>query len=328
MKIFFYALREFDELAYCVECKEKTGMDFGYSTEYPTWDNAVLAEGCEAVSCTPCDMGERMLERFHSLGVKYIICRSIGYDHVDRAAAKRLGLKVSNVTYPPDGVANDAVMLMLMCLRKAKQVMLRAESQDYTLNGKIGRDMAGCTVGVIGTGRIGRTVLKNLSGFGCKCLAFDLYRSPEVESLAEYVPFEELLARSDIITLHTNATEENYHLICDETIEKMKPGVILINTARGKLIDSAALIRGIESGKVGAAGLDVLEDENCLYYYNLSGKIIANRDMAVLRSFPNVILMPHTAFYTETNVRHMIEGCFEGCACFGAGKKTPLDVSL
>ena len=161
---------------------------------------------------------------------------------------------------------------MLMSLRKAGHILKRGELQDYSLKGKIGRDISNCTVGVIGTGRIGQTVLKHLSGFGCELLAYDLYQNDEVKKIAKYVPLETLLAESDVITLHTNATEENHHLLNAEAFAKMKPGVTIVNTARGKLIDSDALLAALESGQVGAAGLDVLENENGLYYYDRMGE--------------------------------------------------------
>lgn len=327
-KVFFYTLRPYDELAIAQRLSGQMGIEFGFSEEYPTLENAQLAAGYDAVSVTPCDMSAPMVQRFHELGVKYICCRSIGYDHVDRAEAQKLGMKVANVDYPPNGVANFAIMLMMMSLRKAGHILKRGEAQDYSLKGKIGKDISTCTVGVIGTGRIGRTVLEHLSGFGCRLLAYDLYPNEEVKKIAEYVDLDTLIKESDVITLHTNATEANHHLLDAQAMEKMKPGVTIINTARGKLIDSDALIAGLESGKIGAAALDVLENENGLYYYNRMGDVIPNPELAALRSMPNVILTDHTAFYTEEDVESMVRGVLESADAFEKGQPTRHDVSL
>ena len=183
------------------------GIDFGYTSEYPSEDNYDLAEGYDGISVTPCDFSAPVLEEFHRRGVRYILCRSIGYDHVDLAKAKELGMRVSNVTYPPSGVANYAIMLMMMSCRKTEQILNMAQMQNYALKGKLGRDLSNCTVGVIGTGKIGATVIRHLSGFGCRLLAHDLYHNSEVETMAEYVSLEELFARSDVTTLHTNAND-------------------------------------------------------------------------------------------------------------------------
>ncbi|MDD2971626.1 MAG: D-isomer specific 2-hydroxyacid dehydrogenase family protein [Lachnospiraceae bacterium] len=328
MKIFFYALREFDELQYCEKFRDELGVDFGYSPEYPSLSNLDLARGCDTISTTPCDMSADIIEGFHERGVKYIACRSIGFDHVNREKAKELGMKVSNVFYPPNGVANYAILLMMNALRKLPQILKRGEIQDYSLKGKIGRDISNCTVGVIGTGKIGETVIRNLSGFGCRIYAYDLYEKESVKQYATYVSLEELYQKADVITLHAAATEENYHLICKRAIDQMKAGVIIVNTSRGKLIDTEDLIAGLESGKIGGAALDVLENENGLYYYKRIGDVIENREMAILRSFPNVILSPHTAFYTEENIGYMVRGCFESCVAFNKGEETIHDVSL
>lgn len=322
MKICFYALRDYDELEFCEKFKKEFGIDYCYTDDYPSVENAELAKGCDAVSMTPCDMSAPIVEAFHKVGVKYITCRSVGYDHVDLKRAKELGMRVSNVCYPPDGVANYAIMLMLMCTRRFGHIIKRMELQDYSLKNKLGKDISGCTVGVIGAGKIGATVVKHLSGFGCRIVVYDPYENEETRKYAEYVSLDTLFAQSDIITLHMNATEENQHLICRESIEKMKDGVIIINTARGKLVDSDALIEGIESGKVGGAGLDVLENENGLYYYNKMGQVIVNEKLAILRSFPNVILSPHTAFYTREDVSDMVKGCFESLKAFEEGVPT------
>lgn len=326
MKIFIYAMREFDELDAAKKWSREYGIDFGWSADYPTLENAELARGCDAVSATPCDMGAAMLERFRSLGVKYITTRSIGFDHVDLKKAKELGMRVSNTMYEPDGVANYAIMLMLMCLRKMAHILKRSEVQDYTLKGKLGRDISSCTIGVVGTGKIGATVVRNLSGFGCKVLAYDLYPKPELP--CEYVPLDTLYARSDVITIHTPATPESYHMVNSKTISEMKPGVILINCARGAMIDTDALIDGLESGKIGGAALDVLEHENGLYYYDRMGEVIENRTMAILRSFPNVILSPHTAFYTDEDVDNMMKYNFDSLFRFENGIENPREVKL
>ena len=328
MKIMFYALRPFDELAYCAQYSKQYGIDYATTPEYPTPENAALAAGSDAVCVTPCDMGADMVDRFAALGVKYLLCRSIGYDHVDLKRAGERGMRVANVGYTPNGVANYAIMLMLMCTRKMAHIMKRAEVQDYSLKGKMGHDISQCTVGVIGTGRIGRTVLQHLSGFGCKLQAYDVYKNEETRQYADYVDFDTLLATSDILTLHTNATPDNHHLIGEAALSKMKDGAILINTARGSLIDSDALIRALDSGKVGAAGLDVIENENGLYYYNHAGDVLDNKELAILRAYPNVIVSPHTAFYTDEDVASMVEGGFEAVDCFAKGKSTWHEVGL
>ena len=326
-KVFFYTLRPYDEQGLAERLAPKMGVEFGATQEYPTLENAELAKGYDAVSVTPCDMSAPMIKRFHELGVKAICCRSIGYDHVDRKTARELGMKVSNVDYPPNGVANFSIMLILMSLRKAGHILKRGEVQDYSLHGKIGRDISTCTVGVIGTGRIGRTVLQHLSGFSCRLLAYDLYPNEDVKKIAEYVPLETLLRECDVITLHTNATEENHHLIDAKAIEIMKPEAVIVNTARGKLIDSDALIAGLESGKLGGAALDVLENENGLYYYNRMGDVIPNSELAALRSMPNVILTDHTAFYTEEDVECMVRGVLESAVAFEQNQPTRHDVT-
>ncbi|MBQ7155270.1 MAG: hypothetical protein IJR85_06940 [Synergistaceae bacterium] len=320
MKICFYALRS-DELLFCHDMKAKYGIDFVYTAEYPNEGNISLAAGCDGMSCTPCDMSEKVIRAFHDVGVKYILTRSIGYDHIDLNAARELGLKVDTVSYTPTGVADYAILLMLASIRRFAHTLKRAELQDYSLKNKLGRDFSACTVGVMGTGRIGTTVLQHLSGFGCRLLAYDVYENDTAKKYAEYVDRDTIFRECDIITLHMNANDENYHIINADSIAKMKDGVHIINTARGKLVDSGALIKGIQSGKIGGAALDVVEFENGLYYYNLMGEVMTNPKLALLRSFPNVILSPHVAFYTSEDVCDMVEGNFRSCYEFGTGKR-------
>lgn len=312
MKIFAYCMREFDEKAFFDKLTAEFHAEYGYSTEYPGPHNVHLAAGYDAVSMTPCDMNRDMLDKFYEVGVRYIATRSIGFDHIDLEHAKKLGMGVCHVSYAPETVADYSIMLMLMCCRNICHILERAKLQDYTLKGKMGKDICQCTIGIIGAGQIGKTVIKHLSGFGCRLLAYDIYQNEEVTQYAQYVSLEELYAESDIISLHTPATGDNYHLLNADAFAKMKDGVIIINTARGTLIDTDALIQAIASRKIGHAALDVLEWEDGLYYINRMGDPIENRQMAVLRSFPNVILSPHTAFYTEKVVWDMAYKTFKG----------------
>jgi len=328
LKILFYTLRPFDEIEYCEKYKKQYGIKYVWSVDAPNPDNLHLAQGCDAISTNPCEITPEYLQIWADMGVKYLPCRSIGYDHIPLNAAKKLGFRVSHSHYPSQGVANYTIMLILMATRKMNQIMLRAAAQDYSLKGKMGKDLSNCTVGVIGTGKIGRTVIRHLAGFGCKILAYDLYPNEEVRRYAEYTDLAGLYAKSDVITLHLNATPENYHLIDKAAIGQMKDGVLLVNTARGTLIDPDALIAGLESGKIGGAGLDVVEDENGICYYNLCGVAMQNRELAMLRSFPNVIVSPHTAFYTDVNVDSMVQSAFEAVDCFANGRPNPDEVVL
>ncbi|MCQ2241665.1 D-isomer specific 2-hydroxyacid dehydrogenase family protein [Treponema sp.] len=326
MKVFFYCMRDFDEVPLAEKINREFNFEYDWTPEYPSPANYEKAKGYDAISITPCDMSAPVLDAFHALGIKYIVTRSVGFDHFDLKHAAELGIRIGIATYPPQGVANYAIMMMMACARKLPHLIKRSEVQDYTLKGKIGLDISYSTVGIIGTGKIGSTVIKHLSTFGCRLLCCDPYRNPEVEALAEYVDFDTLCRESDIISLHTNATEENHHLLNKAAFDKMKDGVIVVNTSRGKLIDADDLIDAIESGKVGAASLDVLEDEANLYYINRTGDPIKNRQMAILRSFPNVLLTPHTAFYTVQAVENMVGSNFKALKAFEDGAETPFEV--
>lgn len=327
MKIFFYCMREFDEVPLAEKINEEYGFEYDWTAEYPSPSNYEKAKGYDAISITPCDMSGPVLEAFSKLGIKYVVTRSVGFDHFDLKRAKELGMRIGIATYPPEGVANYAIMMMMACARKLPQLIKRSEVQDYTLKGKIGLDISYSTIGIIGTGKIGSTVIKHLSGFGCKILCCDPYKNSEVEKYAEYVDFETLCRNSDVISLHTNATEDNYHLLNKAAFDMMKKGVIVVNTSRGKLIDTDALIDAVENGKIGAASLDVLENEANLYYANRVGDAIQNRQMAILRSFPNVLLTPHTAFYTIQAVENMVGSNFKALYAFERGENTPFEVT-
>ena len=320
MKIFFYALREYDEQKYVEKFARQYAFEYGFTSDYPSMDNVQLAKGYDAISIITNPMYPEILKAFHDVGVRYISTRSIGYEHIDVDYAHSLGMRASHVVYSPNSVANYTIMLILMACRNMPWIMKKADCQDYSLNGKVGKELSTSTVGVIGTGNIGKTVVKHLSGFGCRILAYSLYEDEEVKKYAEYVSLDELIRQSDIITLHVPGNAENTHLIDAATFEKMKDGVIIVNTARGLIIDTQALIAALKSGKVGYAALDTFEGEAGLYYLNKEMQRLDNDNMALLKSFPNVILSPHMAFYTEQAVSDMVENSIKGLLGFESGE--------
>ncbi|MDD6629256.1 MAG: D-isomer specific 2-hydroxyacid dehydrogenase family protein [Lachnospiraceae bacterium] len=327
MQVTVYNCRPFDEKELFLEYAKELGIDLVLCNDAPDLNNVSLCKGSRCVDVITSKIDAPLIKAFHEQGVEYITTRTIGYDHIDLEAAGKYGIKVGNAPYGPNGVADYTVMLILMSIRKMGAILGRSNLQDYTLQGLNGRELRDLTVGVIGTGRIGSTVIRNLSGFGCRILAYDLYEKDEVKQLAAYVPLEEIWKESDVITLHTPLTEENHHLINADTIAQMKDGVVIVNTARGALIDSDAFIDAIENGKIGAAGLDVVENEFGLYYYDHKADILKNRELAMLRSFPNVTVSHHMAFYTKNYVETVVKDSLMSCKLYMEGAKNPWEVA-
>jgi len=327
MKILAYSHRN-DETEFFKEFSEKYNVDVKLLKDEPCMENAHEAKGFDAISIITTLIDEDLVKKFKEYGVKFISTRTIGYDHVDIKAASKEGITVGNATYSPNSVADYTVMLILMAIRKVKLIMVRSDGQDYSLKGVQGKELHNLKVGVIGTGRIGRTVIKQLSGFNCEIFAYDIYENEEVKKYAKYVPLQELMEHSDIITLHMPATEDNYHIINKENIEKMKEGTYIINTARGSLIDTDALIEGIVSKKLGGAALDVIEHEAGLYYNDLKDEILDNKHLAILKSLPNVIVTPHTAFYTNQAVSDMVENSIKSYVLFANNEENPFVVNM
>ena len=327
MQVTVYNCRPFDEKELFLEYAKELGIDLVLCHDAPDLNNVSLCKGSRCVDVITSKIDAPLIKAFHEQGVEYITTRTIGYDHIDLEAAGKYGIKVGNAPYGPNGVADYTVMLILMSIRKMGAILGRTNLQDYTLQGLNGRELRDLPVGVIGTGRIGSTVIRNLSGFGCRILAYDLYEKDEVKQLAAYVPLEEIWKESDVITLHTPLTEENHHLINADTIAQMKDGVVIVNTARGALIDSDAFIDAIENGKIGAAGLDVVENEFGLYYYDHKADILKNRVLAMLRSFPNVTVSHHMAFYTKNYVETVVKDSLMSCKLYMEGAKNPWEVA-
>jgi D-specific alpha-keto acid dehydrogenase len=245
-------------------------------------------------------------------GVTYISTRSVGCNHIDVNYAESVGISVEPVAYSPDSVADYTLMLMLMAIRHAKSVIRRAEVHDYRLNDVRGKELRDLTIGVIGTGRIGAAVMDRLRGFGCRMLAHD--KRPR--TLAEYLPLDELLAQSDVVTLHTPLTVETHHLLDRRRVEQMKHGAFIINTGRGSLLDTEALVRALESGRVGGAALDVLEGEEGIFYADCRSKPLEGTPLLRLQELPNVIISPHTAYYTDHALRDTVENSINNCLRF------------
>lgn len=245
-------------------------------------------------------------------GVTHITTRSIGSNHLDLSYAESVGISVATVSYSPDSVADYTLMLILMAVRNARSMIRRADVHDYRLPEVRGRDLRDLTVGVIGAGRIGTAVIARLRGFGCRVLTHD--RGPAVA--AESVPLDDLVRASDVVTLHTPLTADTHHLLNRHLIEQMKQGACVVNTGRGPLLDTEALVQALESGRLGGAALDVVEGEEGIFYRDCRNKAIDNALLLRLQELPNVLVSPHTAYYTDHALRDMVENTIVNCLRF------------
>jgi D-specific alpha-keto acid dehydrogenase len=266
--------------------------------------NIALASGNRCISVGhKTRISNSTLVALRRAGVTYISTRSVGYDHIDMRCAEGVGISVENVAYSPDSVADFTLMLMLMAIRNAKSALIRAQAHDYRLNDVCGRELRDMTVGVVGTGRIGTAVVHRLRGFGCRVLAYD--RSPTQSS--EYVSLDVLLRESDLVTLHTPLNAGTHHLLNRQRLEQMRPGAFVVNTGRGALLDTKALLVALQSGRLGGAALDVVEGEEGIFYSDHRKGPIENEVMLRLQQLPNVFITPHTAYYTDHALRDIVE---------------------
>lgn len=287
---------------------------------------APLAEGAGAVCVFVNDHLDRdVLTILAEGGTRLIALRSAGFNHVDLLAAQELGLTVVRVpAYSPHAVAEHTVGLMLGLNRKLTRASARVRDGNFALDGLLGFDMYGKTAGIVGMGKIGRVVATILRGFGCRLVGYDPFPSDEARELGvEFVELDDLYARSDIVTLHLPLTPETWHMISAESIGQMRRGVMLINTSRGALLDTAAVIEGLKSGQVGYLGLDVYEEEEDLFFEDLSGRVIQDDVFARLLTFPNVLITGHQAFFTEEAVRAIAETTIGNITAFEEGDPGP-----
>lgn len=280
---------------------------------------APLAAGHEVVCAFVNDeLGADVLERLKASGVRLIALRCAGFNNVDLKAAAKLGLGVVRVpAYSPHAVAEHAVGMMLCLNRRFHRSWARLREGNFALDGLLGFDMHGKTVGVVGTGRIGKVLCRIVAGFGCRVLAFDVVRDRELEEAGvEYVGMDRLYRESDIVSLHCPLTKDTRHLVDAAALEAMKQGVMIINTSRGPLVDTKAVIASLKKGKVGCLGLDVYEEEQELFFEDRSEEVIQDDVFVRLQTFPNVLITAHQAFFTKEAVDNIAGVTMENIKTF------------
>ncbi|MDX5346535.1 MAG: 2-hydroxyacid dehydrogenase [Hymenobacteraceae bacterium] len=323
MKIAFFSIKPYD-IPFFDDLNRQFGHELHYHETQLHENTAILAGGTEVACLFVSDDGKRpVLEKLKEQGVKLIALRSAGYNHIDLDAAKELGMKVVRVpAYSPYAVAEHTLALILTLNRKTHRAYNRVKEGNFSLNGLLGFDLHGTTAGLIGLGKIGKVTAKILKGFGCRVLGYDVEQDEEWQQLGvEYVELEELLAQSDIVSLHCPLTPQTHHLINCDTIYKMKKGVMLINTSRGAIIDTRAVLDALKKEHIGYLGLDVYEEEADLFFEDLSDKVIQDDVFMRLLTFPNVLITGHQAFFTRNALHNIAETTLQNVSDFEQGKE-------
>lgn len=321
MRVAFFSTKPYDRASF--EEANQAGHEIVYFEPRLTPETAPLAEGFEAVCAFVNDrLDAPVLHTLAAGGTRLVALRSAGFNHVDLAAARELALTVARVpAYSPSAVAEHAVALILTLNRKVHRAFNRVREGNFALDGLLGFDLDGRTVGIVGTGRIGEAFARIMAGFGCRLLAVDPYPSEACRALGvRYVELHTLYAESDVIALHAPLTPETHHLVDDDAFARMKPGVMLINTSRGALVDARAAIEALKSGRLGYLGLDVYEEEEALFFEDLSGKVIHDDVFARLLTFPNVLITGHQGFFTREALRGIAHATLANLTAFETGE--------
>ena len=320
MDIAFFGTKPYDKLWFEPLSKEYNCnihfIDSGISE-----DTVILAKNCEAVCIFVNDyITENIAAKLEELGVKLILLRCAGFNNVDLKATRNHNLTVMRVpSYSPAAVAEFSMASILTVNRQTHRAYSRTRDFNMTINGLMGIDLYGKTAGVIGTGKIGQCMIDIFNGFHMNVLAYDLYPNENLDAV--YVSLDELFEKSDVISLHCPLTKETRHIINEDSINKMKPGVILSNTSRGALIDSTALIAGLKSGKIGAVALDVYEEEEGVFYEDVSNEIILDDVLSRLSTFPNVLITSHMGFFTKEAMQAIAVTTLSNAVAFEKGEK-------
>jgi len=309
MKVAFFSTKIYEKKIFDL-LNKKANHKFVYLEPRLNENTVSLAMGFDAVCVFVNDqLTAEIVEMLAGFGIKLIALRCAGFNNVDLDAAAKFGIKVVRVpAYSPYSVAEHTVAIILALNRKIYKAYHRVREGNFALDGLLGFDLNGRTVGLIGTGKIGAVTAKIMNGFGCKIIAYDQMQNDSCLQLGvKYVSLEKLFEGSDIISLHCPLTPETFHMIDAKSLEKMKKGVVLINTSRGALIDTKAVIKALKSGKVGSLGLDVYEEEGDLFFEDLSSKVIQDDVFARLLTFPNVVITGHQAFFTQEALHNIAE---------------------
>lgn len=322
-KVAVFDAKPYDKATFS-KANEKYGFDLVYHKEHLDINNVLLASEADAVCIfVNAVVDADVVEKLYSYGVRLIALRCAGFNNVDIAAAAQKGIKVVRVPdYSPHAIAEHTLALMLSLNRRIHRAFLRTRDGNFSLIGFQGFDMHGKTIGVIGTGKIGKIAIGLFKGLGMNVLAYDLYpdKAFAESNQIKYVALDELYASSDIITLHCPLTKETEYLISDQSISKMKNGVMIINTGRGKLIHTKHLIEGLISGKIGYAGLDVYEEEGAYFYEDHSDSVMTDDVLARLLSFNNVIVTSHQAFFTQEAMSNIANTTMDNILDFFEGR--------
>ncbi len=317
MKLAFFDAKPYDKIWF-EPLRERYKAEIKYFEVKLNEDTAPLAVGCDCVCVFVNDtINEKAIGILSGMGISLIALRCAGYNNVDFKAAYGKIHIVRVPAYSPYAIAEHAIGMLLSVNRKLHRAFNRTRDFNFNINGFVGFDLHGKTVGILGTGRIGRCFIDICRGFGLHVLAYDPY--PAKDAGIEYVPVEELCKKSDIISLHCPLTPDTHHIINEKTISQMKDGVLIINTSRGALIDSEALLEGLKSKKVSGACLDVYEEEADLFYEDFSNQIIQDDILARLLSLPNVLITSHQAFLTQEALQSIAETTYENIAAFFSG---------
>lgn len=330
MKIALFDTHPFEREAF-----EKANREFNFPISYiearlnPV--TASVAAGNEVVCAFVNDkINRETLEALKKGGCRLIALRSAGFNHIDLTASRDLGIKVVRVPeYSPYAVAEHVVALIQTLNRKTHRAYNRVREGNFSLNGLVGFDLHDKTIGIFGAGKIGKVLANIMKGFGCRVLLYDKVCDPAcVDGTCSYADRDEIFRRADIISLNLPLTPETRHCIDDVAISKMKKGVMLINTGRGGLIDTKALIKGLKTGQIGSAGLDVYEEEEGVFFQDLSGQILNDDLLARLLTFPNVIITSHQAFLTHEALHNIAETTLINIKQFAGGEKLTNEVSV
>ncbi|MCB9281872.1 MAG: 2-hydroxyacid dehydrogenase [Lewinellaceae bacterium] len=322
MKILFFSAKPYDKLFFD-RFNEAHGFELEYYETHLGPHSLGLVQGAEAVCVFVNDkLNAEVMAALHEKGVRIVALRCAGFNNVDLEAAKKFGIGVCRVpAYSPEAVAEHAVAMILTVNRKTHKAYNRVREQNFSLNGLLGYNLSGKTVGVVGAGKIGKAFIRIMLGFGCKILAHDLYPDDVLAGNGvSYVSLPELFQQSDIVSLHCPLTKDNRYLINREALSLMKPGVTIVNTSRGALLNTADIIHALKTKQVGALCIDVYEQEEKLFFRDLSSSIIDDDQIQRLMSFPNVLITAHQAFFTEEALTEIAQITLDNVARLGENR--------